>query len=128
MIESNVQKNPLNTLNNLIQPHFSLFNDADVSYLPVPALKLMIGSTLSDTKHKLNDSNKNSDNNKLLLDIKPVKCRKNHSSISNISTIKQCQVNNKNNLQYKFMKSDNVKFSDLSPVIPLSVLDYLSDL
>lgn len=66
LIEMNAQKTPLNTLNDSVQLQFSLFNESDVLYLPVPALQLMIGSELSDIRHLMDDNFiKNEDNHKL---------------------------------------------------------------
>lgn len=127
LIEMNTQKSS-NAFNDPYKSQFSLFNDMDVSYLPVPALQLMIDSELYDSKLKLDDDFNNYKDNKLSINKKPMKRKKDQLLTFNSSISKKCQVHNKHNLQNELIKSDSNNFSNLQPIIPLSVLHYLDKL
>lgn len=132
---NNTLKPSTNVLNNILKQQFSIFDDIEtLPYLPLPAMQLMIDIELSTTKcnsckdyskrrkkpkHSTDNINKKCEN-----PFKP--CKNRRLSTPNMVTTKTHKIFKKDTLKFERINVENVKFSNLTPIIPLPVLHYMN--
>lgn len=132
---NNTLKSTTNVLNNMLNQQFSIFDDIEtLPYLPLSAMQLMIDIELSNTKcNSCKDYNKrrkkslNSTDNINKKCENPFKPCKNHRlSTPNMATTKRLKVCKKDTRKIECINTENVKLSNLTPIIPLPVLHYMN--
>lgn len=140
------------TTNDTFQQQFSIFDNIDASYLPLPAMQLMLNTVLSNENHELY---KAYNNDKVIKDNKCRQRKRNKKSKYFVKNARTHQVSKKNIHTKKFAyamdhqmpTSDNVKITNiysvyrknvqpwanvknvkLTPIIPLSVIYYMNEM
>lgn len=131
-----VPKNPTNLPNNAFQSQFSIYDNIDSAYLPLPAMQLMMNTELLNLKPNLStDSHKNehtSTGSTLESYLKKKAFKdKNYSSIAKDHLSTPYEINKKKN--HRIYKKNNftnecTEQKESPSIIPLSVVHYMDKL
>lgn len=147
---NNAPKLSIVKANDTLQPQFSIFDNIDASYLPLPAMQLMLNTALSNENNELCKVY----DDQVIKDDKRKQRKKNRLSKCFIKNARTHQISKKNihtnkcayAMDHKMPTSDvktnniysvnkknvqtwaNVNNIKLTPIIPLSVVYYMDEL